>query len=69
MTVPRPRARAAFVRSGWAQLAVDTALGGERWCDGNFCLMQMDTLDGLLRAIRREYRDVASLYYRWHPDD
>jgi hypothetical protein len=29
----------------------------------------MDTLDGLLGKVRREFGDFATLHYRWHPDD
>jgi hypothetical protein len=29
----------------------------------------MDTLEGLLDKIRREFGDFAKLYYPWHPDD
>ncbi len=33
-------------------------------------LLSMDTLEGYLTALRREFGDTASLYYRWgHPDD
>jgi DNA-binding MarR family transcriptional regulator len=66
-----------FIRSGYIQLAVDTALCAEAgepatrncWYDESECLTAMDTLDGLLSKVRREFGDFATLYYRWHPDD
>jgi len=66
-----------FIRSGYVQLAVDTALCSEpgapatssRWYDEEECLIEMDTFDGLLSKVRREFGDFARLYYRWHPDD
>jgi DNA-binding MarR family transcriptional regulator len=67
------RAERIFIRSGLAQLAVDTALGadatGEQWYDEAYCLEAMDTLDGLLEKIRHEFRDFATLSYPWHPED
>ena len=66
-------------RSGWAQLAIDSALGApreqnlgwraSRWYDEPHCLGEVDVLDASLWKIRRVFRDLASLYYRWHPDD
>jgi DNA-binding MarR family transcriptional regulator len=67
------RAERRFIRSGWAQLAIDCALDmaspGKRWSDPMHCLWQMETLEGLLRRIRKAFGDVATLYYPWHPDD
>jgi DNA-binding MarR family transcriptional regulator len=67
------RAERIFIRSGLAQLAVDTALGadatGEHWYDEAYCLEATDTLDGLLDKIRSEFRDFARLSYPWHPED
>jgi DNA-binding MarR family transcriptional regulator len=70
-------AERVFIRSGYIQLAVDTALCAEAgvpatcscWYDEAECLTAMDTLDGLLTKVRREFGDFATLYYRWHPDD
>jgi DNA-binding MarR family transcriptional regulator len=66
-------------RSGWAQLALDSALGaehdpnagwrGSRWYDEMHCLQEMSLLDAALSRIRRTFRDFASLDYRWRPDD
>ena len=57
-------------RAGSAQLAVDTALGGERWYDSeSLCFFAMATLDDTLSAIRHAFGDRATLYYPWHPDD
>jgi DNA-binding MarR family transcriptional regulator len=76
---PHGRSRIRFAhklltRSGWAKLAVDTALGADshkthRWCDEGYCLEEMDTLDGLLGRIRRAFGDVGTLDYPWNPDD
>jgi DNA-binding MarR family transcriptional regulator len=67
------RAARIFIRSGLAQLAVDTALGadatGERWYDEAHCLAAMGTLDGLLGRIRTEFGDIARLSYPWHPEE
>jgi DNA-binding MarR family transcriptional regulator len=58
-----------FVRSGWAQLAVDGALSPDRWFDESECLYAMDICESTLRRFRRAYGDIATLSYRWHPDD
>jgi DNA-binding MarR family transcriptional regulator len=66
-----------FIHSGYIQQAVDTALCAEPgqpassgcWFDEGECLVAMDTLEGLLDKVRREFGDFARLYYRWHPDD
>jgi DNA-binding MarR family transcriptional regulator len=71
------RAKKIFIRSGLAQLAVDTALVAElgpvpktnRFQTKGHCLVAMDTLDGLLRKIRYTLGDFARLSYPWHPDD
>ena len=55
---------------GSAQLAVESALGGARWCDfESYGFFEMETLDGLLNRVRRAFADFATLYYPWHPDD
>jgi DNA-binding MarR family transcriptional regulator len=58
-----------FIKWGWAQLAVDSALCPERWHDEGACFCAMDDCDSTLNAFRRAYGDVATLYFRWHPDD
>jgi len=67
------KAERIFIHSGWAQLALDTALDvdpqASLWCDDVHCLFQMDKLEGLLRRLRVTFGDVATLYYPWHPDD
>jgi DNA-binding MarR family transcriptional regulator len=63
------RATAAFIDSGAAQLAVDSALTQGRVYDESLCFTQMDTTEGILRLIRDAFRDVARLHYPWHPDD
>jgi DNA-binding MarR family transcriptional regulator len=67
------RALRHFFESGWAQLALDSALGrdlpGQRWCDDGHCLLETDNLDSLLRRIRHAFGDVATLFYPWCPDD
>ena len=57
-------------RAGSAQLAVDSALGGERWYDAHvYCFFAMAALDQALSNIRQAFGDFATLYYPWHPDD
>ena len=64
------RAVYRLIRAGSAQLAVDTALGGERWYDSeSLCFFAMAALDDTLSAIRHAFGDRATLYYPWHPDD
>ena len=71
-TEGRRRIRLAIRRMiGWGQvkLAVDVALGGDRWFDWTHVLVATDTFESGLRAVRSCYRDTATLYYPWHPDD
>jgi DNA-binding MarR family transcriptional regulator len=63
------RATAAFIGSGAAQLAVDCALTDGQAHDEARCMIQMDRAESILRRIRETFRDVADLYYPWHPDD
>ena len=68
-----------FRRSGWAQLALDSALGADhdsnggwrasRWYDEMHCLEETSLLEATLARIRRTFSDFASLDYRWRPDD
>jgi DNA-binding MarR family transcriptional regulator len=74
-----PRGRATITlahrrltRSGWAQLAVDSALGtygAYRWFSEGECLQATALLDGLLGQIRRVFGDRATLVYPWEPDN
>ena len=64
------RAILRLVRAGSAQLAVDSALGGERWYDSDaHCFFAMAALDHSLWDIRQAFGDFATLAYPWHPDD
>jgi DNA-binding MarR family transcriptional regulator len=58
-----------FIHSGCAQLAVDSALCREGWWNWSKCLVAVDRCESTLNALRSAYGDVATLYYRWHPDD
>ena len=58
-----------FIFSGAAQLAVDSALCRTRWYDDTVCFTAMQSCESVLNAIRRAYRDVATLFFQWHPDD
>jgi DNA-binding MarR family transcriptional regulator len=61
-----------LTRSGWAQLAIDSALGadGRRdpWYRGP-CVAEMATLEDLLGALRRGFYDTGSLEYPWDPPE
>jgi hypothetical protein len=70
----RGRWRIAFacrqlVRSGWVQLALDTALAsghpGGDWSDPVQCWKLACELDVALDGFRREFRDRADLEYPW----
>jgi DNA-binding MarR family transcriptional regulator len=63
------RAVRLFIRSGYAQLAVDSALCPDDWGDDAKCLSATEECDSALRRFRHAYRDVATLYFPWHPDD
>ncbi len=60
-----------LTRSGWAQLAVDSALCAEgskyRWWDPEECIAATSLLEGQLGLLRRAYRDRANLDYPWNP--
>jgi DNA-binding MarR family transcriptional regulator len=63
-----------FTRSGWAQLAVDSALCSDRyadhlWCDESACIHATASLEGWLNRIRRAFFDRARLEYPWSPED
>jgi DNA-binding MarR family transcriptional regulator len=63
------RAQHEFMRSGWAQLAVDSALGAEgqmyRWYDEDDCREATSLLESLLGYIRKAFGDRAKLVYPW----
>lgn len=62
-----------LTRSGWAQLAVDSALGGRdseyRWYDEADCVQATGSLQVLLGRIRHAFHDQATLDYPWGPDE
>jgi DNA-binding MarR family transcriptional regulator len=61
------RAHRHFTRSGWAQLAIDSALAGQyadyRWCDEAACREAAASLGVTLGDLRREFGDFATLDY------
>ncbi len=60
-----------ITRSGWAQLAVDSALGAEgskyRWYDADECVAATLLLEGMLDRLRHAFLDSAKLHYPWNP--
>ena len=66
-------AHRVLTKSGWAQLALDSALGAtsieNRWFDPMHCLMETDRLEGTLKKVRGTFGDFATLDYPWHPQD
>ena len=63
-----------FTRSGWAQLAVDSALCGDphencRWSNESECIHATGSLEGWLHRICRAFYDRATLDYPWSPED
>jgi DNA-binding MarR family transcriptional regulator len=62
-----------LTESGWAQLAVNSALGAtpfeNRWYDDKHCLIEMDRFDRLIQRVRDAYGDFATVRYRWRPQD
>jgi hypothetical protein len=66
------RAHRVLTRSGWAQLAVDSALGTDgvyRWYREGDCIQATALMDELLGQIRRAFGDRAKLAYPWEPDN
>lgn len=61
-----------LTRSGWAQLVVDSALGGKdsqyHWWNRDECDKVTSLLDGLLHQLRRAFFDRAKLDYPWFLD-
>ncbi len=62
-----------LTRSGWTQLAVDSALAsghaGFHWCDEDACLHAGAKLDVMLGDIRKGFYDFATLEYPWGPQE
>ncbi len=60
-----------ITRSGWAQLAVDSALGAEgskhHWYDHEECNAATLLLEGMLDRLRHAFFDRAKLHYPWNP--
>ncbi|HTB74187.1 MAG TPA: MarR family transcriptional regulator [Polyangiaceae bacterium] len=67
------RAHRHFTRSGWAQLAIDSALSGKyddhRWCNEAACAEANGALHAMLENFRQGFRDFATLDYPWGPDE
>ncbi len=67
------RAHRHFTRSGWAQLAIDSALSGEyddhHWCNEAACAKAAAALDVMLEKVRQGFRDFATLDYPSGPDE
>jgi DNA-binding MarR family transcriptional regulator len=63
------RARRVLMYSGLVDLAIDSALGGERWFDEAYTLDEKDRLDHALTRIREAFWAGGRLYYPWHPED
>jgi DNA-binding MarR family transcriptional regulator len=66
------RAIHELIRSGWSQLAVDSALGAEgqmyRWYDEDDCREATSLVETLLGYIRNAFGDRARLIYPWDDD-
>ncbi len=65
-----------LARSGWAQLALDTAFGAipsypgrSDWSDSEWCDGVTQDLMNILWGIRHEFRDGATLEYPWVEPD
>ena len=60
-----------ITRSGWAQLAVDSALCSEgskyHWYDQDECIAATSRLEKMLEHLRRAFFDRARLHYPWNP--
>jgi len=63
------KARCVFIRSGWVQLAIDSALMGSDWLNFKRVFEWASSLEHFLDLFRHEYRDTGYIYYPWHPDD
>ncbi|HTB78471.1 MAG TPA: hypothetical protein VK762_34745, partial [Polyangiaceae bacterium] len=62
-----------FTRSGWAQLAIDSALSGKyddhRWCNEAACAEANGALHATLENVRQGFGDFATLDYPSGPDE
>jgi DNA-binding MarR family transcriptional regulator len=60
-----------LTRSGWAQLAIDSAIAGKGseylWYVPEQCVAATGLLDGMLTQLRRAFFDRAKLDYPWNP--
>jgi DNA-binding MarR family transcriptional regulator len=60
-----------ITRSGWVQLAIDSALGAEgskhHWYDKEECNAAILLLEGMLDRLRHAFFDRAKLHYPWNP--
>jgi DNA-binding MarR family transcriptional regulator len=67
------RAHRHFTRSGWAQLAIDSALSGKyddhRWCNEAACAEANGALHATLENVRQGFGDFATLDYPSGPDE
>jgi DNA-binding MarR family transcriptional regulator len=63
------QAIARLIDSGAAQLAVDCAVAGDSWFDDYDCLLAGDAFETFLGRARAAFRDRATLYFPWQPDD
>jgi DNA-binding MarR family transcriptional regulator len=67
------RAHRHFTRSGWAQLAIDSALGGkystDHWCKEEDCARATAALEVTLGDIRDAFHDFATLNYPSGPQE
>jgi DNA-binding MarR family transcriptional regulator len=63
------RARLALMCSGLVDLAIDSALGEERWFDEAHTLVEKSRLDHALTRLREAFWAGGKLYYPWHPED
>ena len=62
-----------LTRSGWAQLAIDSALAGKhadyRWCNEAACVEANASLHVMLGDLREGFHDFATLYYPLGPPE
>ena len=57
-----------LVRTGAARFALESALV-PKWYSESACFLEVSALDDALSRLRYGFRDRATLYYAWHPDD
>ena len=63
------RATTVLIGSGVVQLAFDSALTDGHGYSETLTFLATDEADTVLTHLRQGFRDVATLYYPWHPDD